>query len=94
MTLLHKAKGRGISASDHLQHRGCDSFDCCAKKYKIAVLLSNSELTVSARHVTQTQLKKCSQGNSSLQSDRTSRDGKDDGQKCLITLHIVDWVIT
>ena len=43
MALLHEAEGN--SASGHPQHRGCDSFDCCTKRYEIVVLLPNSELT-------------------------------------------------
>ena len=35
----------GNSASDHPQHRGCDSFDSCTEWYEIVVLLPNSELT-------------------------------------------------
>ena len=38
-------KAEGNSASDHPQHRGGDSFDCCTERYEIVVLLPNSEDT-------------------------------------------------
>ena len=38
-------KAEGNRASGHPQHRGGDSFDCCTERYKIVVLLPNSEDT-------------------------------------------------
>ena len=40
-----RLKAKGNSASGQPQHRWCDSFDCFIERYKIVVLLPNSELT-------------------------------------------------
>ena len=40
-----RPEAEGNSASDHSQHRGGDSFDCCTERYEIVVLLPNSKLT-------------------------------------------------
>ena len=40
-----RLEAEGNSASDHPQHRGGDSFDCCTERYEIVVLLPNSKLT-------------------------------------------------
>ena len=40
-----RPEAEGNSASDHSQHRGGDSFDCCTERYEIVVLLPKSKLT-------------------------------------------------
>ena len=45
MHCCQRPKAEGNSASGHPQHRGGDSFDCCAERYEIVVLLPNSEDT-------------------------------------------------